>query len=209
MSQTLYVNLFGGPGCGKSVLMASLFVALKKAGHTCEMVPEYVKELVWEDRLEELDNQHHVARMQHRAFMSRKGKTRFVITDGPLGNALFYNRYYPHVCDIQKTEAQVLSWLQDFDHLNLFLTRGNFRYEQEGRYQTEEQARAMDGPLWSTLAQHMPLKRMPAFPCADTLAREIVRISENSESRYRATELFDATSIPSTASSPGLHLVAA
>lgn len=191
MSSTLYVNLFGGPGCGKSTLMASLFVALKKSGHTCEMVTEYVKELVWENRLEELDNQHHIARMQYRAFSARKGKTRFVVTDGPLGNALFYNRHYPHVCDIEKTEAQVLTWLGDFEHLNLFLTRGDFRYEQEGRYQTEAQARAMDDPLWAILSQHMPLQRVPAFPCADTLAREIVRVSEERPDGRSATERFD------------------
>ena len=40
MKNTLIVNLFGGPGTGKSTLMARIFSELKVQGYDCEMVTE-------------------------------------------------------------------------------------------------------------------------------------------------------------------------
>ena len=51
MKNTLVVNLFGGPGCGKSTLMAGIFHQLKLKGYDCEMVTEFMKDLVWEKEL--------------------------------------------------------------------------------------------------------------------------------------------------------------
>ena len=42
--------VFGGPGCGKSTLMARIFAELKTRGYDCEMVTEFAKDLVWEKR---------------------------------------------------------------------------------------------------------------------------------------------------------------
>ena len=42
----IVVNLFAGPGSGKSTTCAGLFSKLKLAGIYCEMVLEYAKELV-------------------------------------------------------------------------------------------------------------------------------------------------------------------
>lgn len=47
--KTLVVNLFGGPGTGKSTLSANIFARLKMDGVDVEMAPEYVKEVVWEE----------------------------------------------------------------------------------------------------------------------------------------------------------------
>ena len=49
MKETLVVNLFGGPGTGKSTMMAGIFAKLKSLGYECL---EFAKELVWENRLE-------------------------------------------------------------------------------------------------------------------------------------------------------------
>ena len=46
---TMVVNLYGGPGTGKTI--ATWELAVKKQGVVTEYVPEYVKELVREDRL--------------------------------------------------------------------------------------------------------------------------------------------------------------
>ena len=42
---TLVVNLFGGPGTGKSTTMAHVFAELKWRGYDCEMSNEYAKEV--------------------------------------------------------------------------------------------------------------------------------------------------------------------
>jgi len=46
---TIVINLMAGPGVGKSTLMAQLFARLKILGYEVEMVPEYVKEKVWDE----------------------------------------------------------------------------------------------------------------------------------------------------------------
>lgn len=45
---TLYVNLYGGPGTGKSTGASYIFSKLKLAGVEAELVTEYAKDLVWE-----------------------------------------------------------------------------------------------------------------------------------------------------------------
>ena len=54
---TIVVNLFGGPGSGKSTFMANLFYHLKCRGVEVEMAPEFAKDLVWEERVQYFDEQ--------------------------------------------------------------------------------------------------------------------------------------------------------
>ena len=49
MRKTLVINLFGGPGVGKSTMCASIFSKLKILGFECEMATEYVKDIVFEE----------------------------------------------------------------------------------------------------------------------------------------------------------------
>ena len=53
MKNTIIVNLFGGPGTGKSTGAAYIFSQLKLAGIDCEFVSEFAKDKVWERRSEE------------------------------------------------------------------------------------------------------------------------------------------------------------
>lgn len=39
------INLYGGPGTGKSTTAAMLFAKMKLAGFNCEYVPEFAKDL--------------------------------------------------------------------------------------------------------------------------------------------------------------------
>ena len=62
---TLVINLFGGPGVGKSTTASQLFANLKWSNINCELVREYAKDKVWENSLELLDNQLYVFAKQH------------------------------------------------------------------------------------------------------------------------------------------------
>jgi adenylate kinase family enzyme len=53
--ETLFVNLFGSPGTGKSTMAASIFAELKWRGVDCEIVTEYAKELTWKAKKESVD----------------------------------------------------------------------------------------------------------------------------------------------------------
>ena len=50
--KTYIINLFGPSGCGKSSGAAYIFSKLKMAGVSCELVPEYAKDKVWENNEE-------------------------------------------------------------------------------------------------------------------------------------------------------------
>ena len=52
MKDTLIVNLYGGPGSGKSTGAAYLFAKLKMAGVDAEYVTEFAKDKVWEGNQE-------------------------------------------------------------------------------------------------------------------------------------------------------------
>lgn len=56
----LVVNLFGGPGSGKSTCAAGVFTLLKLSGVNAELVTEYAKDLTWEKRHVTLANQHYI-----------------------------------------------------------------------------------------------------------------------------------------------------
>ena len=45
---TVVVNMFGGPGAGKTVAALEATAKLKKLGYVVEYAPKYAKELVWD-----------------------------------------------------------------------------------------------------------------------------------------------------------------
>ena len=51
------INLFGGPGSGKSTTAASVFSKLKIMGYNVELVTEFAKDMVWEQHDSIFDNQ--------------------------------------------------------------------------------------------------------------------------------------------------------
>ncbi len=139
MKDTLLINLFGGPGTGKSTMMARVFSELKFDNIDSEMAPEYAKDLVWEESDNLLRNQQlHVLGEQHRRINRLYGKVSVAITDCPLINfALFIPPSNAILNALINEEAK------NFRHLNILLKRVK-PYNPNGRYQTEIQARDMD-----------------------------------------------------------------
>src|SRR3546814_15130333 len=62
------LNFFAGPGAGKSTTTAQVFADLKKKNLNVELVTEYAKDLVWEDRMNVLleDQLYILARSEER-----------------------------------------------------------------------------------------------------------------------------------------------
>lgn len=141
---TKYVNLFGGPGVGKSTTAAILFGEMKKLGMNVELVTEVAKDFVWEGRMGTLDIQPYVTMKQYRNLFRLKGKVDYVITDAPiLLGCVYSDRFNPDM------PATYKSFIVDLHHqmlnpsINICLLR-EFEYKEEGRYQTEEVAKQID-----------------------------------------------------------------
>lgn len=84
MKKTIVINLFAGPGGGKSTLAAALFAKMKENDINCEMVREYVKSWAWQEREIKTTDQLYVLAKQSQAESILYGKVDYVITDCPI-----------------------------------------------------------------------------------------------------------------------------
>ena len=142
---TKVLNLFGGPGCGKSTLSAELFVVLKRRRVSCELVREYVKDWAWEGRPITGFDQFYVVGKQIRKESILYGKVDLVVTDCPIWNSAFYESHYEGTRHLSELCEAYHSYASEHGvvHRN-FLLRRNKPYDTRGRYQNEEEAKAID-----------------------------------------------------------------
>jgi len=83
------------------------------------------------------------------------GVVDFIVTDGPLSHGLYYNMFNKNnTSDKDKTNSYILKCLSEFDNINIFVERGKFKYETEGRIQSEEEAIEIDTVLKHVLKQN-------------------------------------------------------
>lgn len=136
--KTLVLNLFGGPGTGKSTTCAAIFAKLKLSGVNCEMALEYAKDKVWEGSRHVLDNQIYVFGKQYHRIVRLVGQVDIIISDSPLLNSiLYYQDENPHFPAMIAFEHSRLS------NFNVFLQRVK-PFNPAGRLQNEAEAHALD-----------------------------------------------------------------
>lgn len=162
MKKTKVINLVAAPSCGKSLIAALLFAELKSLHFKAEYVQEYAKMLIWQKRLDELANQYNVSYNQYKMIKAIDGQVDFICLDSPLLLGLYYNRHHPNnVCDVQKTENMILSKMNEFNNIYIYLERNpEFPYESEGRIHSEEQSKQMDLEFLDLLHElNIPFKK--------------------------------------------------
>jgi len=155
---TYVINIFGGPGSGKSTTASGLFHYMKLSGYTCELVTEYAKEAVWEGNKDLLHNQLYVFAQQHhrlwRVVNSLKKlpdsdeQDKYVITDSPLLLSLVYGQINNSVDSA--LESLIVSEFFKYPSLNVCLNRTK-EYSMVGRLQTEKAAHKIDEVISDTL----------------------------------------------------------
>lgn len=146
----IVVNLFGGPGIGKSTQASYLFYRLKECQINVELVSEYAKELTWEKNFDKLTDQLYVSAKQNRRLKRLDGKVDVVVTDSPL----LLGIHYATPKFIGGTfEPMVHQLFKGYDNFNVLLTRCK-QYKTEGRNQTEEEAINIDSDVRSLLNDH-------------------------------------------------------
>jgi hypothetical protein len=142
----LVVNLVAGPGAGKSTTAAGVFHELKMLGYNAELVPEYAKDITWEDASRKLENQIYILGKQWHRLWRVATKVDVVVTDSPLFLSLVYGEQEPPCF-----KDLVLHLHDQNDNLTYFVDRVK-AYNPLGRTQTEYEARAIDETVLRILA---------------------------------------------------------
>ncbi len=139
---TKVINLIGAPSTGKSTLMAELFFLMKKQNLNCEMVQEWVKNLIWQDKTSILCNQHYIITEQYKSIKCLQDKIDYIILDTSLVNYIYYNNTdVKNVCNREKTEEYALKLLDEFDNIFIFVERNEkHKFESEGRIHNYNQS---------------------------------------------------------------------
>lgn len=133
----LVVNLFAGPGYGKSTCAAYLFFELKKRHIEVVNVAEFSKDLWYYSGVTPPYNEAYVFGNQLFRIEQACEKADVVITDSPLPLCIVYNdREYLK----ESFERTVMETFASFRNINFLINDQMEDYSEIGRYQNEEES---------------------------------------------------------------------
>lgn len=148
MSKLSVINMFAGPGAGKSTTAAGVFYALKSANIRAELVTESAKDATYEGHKFLLSQQIFLFADQLRRQARLNGKREVIVTDSPiLLPALVYNDRWDCL--------PCLAWeaWKEFDNINYFIKRAK-EYDTEGRNETYLEALDRDADAKAALINY-------------------------------------------------------
>lgn len=131
---TKIINLFGGPGVGKSTIAAGLFYYMKIAGYSVEQPQEWCKQKVYEGTKYPFKDQLYTYACQNKLIKQLIGKVDYVISDSPLFLSVIYQSEETPLFSDFATEN-----FNRYDNVN-FLIRRRHLYQPTGRLHTEKQS---------------------------------------------------------------------
>jgi hypothetical protein len=142
MNKLKVINLFGGPGIGKSVLAAGIYHELGKRDYRVEMARETVKDWCYEDRKMLFDCSLSVFAREYEKLwrIARSGQVDIVVTDHPLLLSVIYNEGEPAIFS-----SYVKSKIEEFANYNYRLIRDpHDNYNPDGRIHDFKEAVFID-----------------------------------------------------------------
>jgi PHP family Zn ribbon phosphoesterase len=170
----IVVNLFAGPGVGKSTTAARIFAELKMHGVNCEMALEFAKDKVWEESFKTMDDQIYIFGKQFHKIWRLKDKVDVIICDSPLPISIVYDKE-----NSEAFHTLIMEQFNKFDNYNILLKRSG-EYQKEGRVQTEEEAKEVDEIVKKVLKDYNIVHRvMPIDGAAMTITERILEELKN------------------------------
>lgn len=146
--QTHIINLYGGPGCGKSTVAAGLFYELKCAGFECELTGEYAKDRTWDGNPEVLNNQPFIFGQQLHRIWRLNNKVEIIICDSPILLSIIYSKE-----NSELFEEFIVEQYSKYNNINFIIDR-TVKYDPIGRNQTEDEAIQLDNKLFNIMKKY-------------------------------------------------------
>ena len=172
------VNLFGGPGIGKSSIAAGIFYKLKKRHISCNNPYEFPKILAWDKNYPAIQDQLYVCANQHRGIAQSYGKVDYIIIDSPIMFSTIYHSYYtkgyPAEYYGKAFHQMVVDLHNKYDNLNILLKRTSDKINKEERFQNLEKSIEIDDLCKLKLEEHnLPYHEIPV---GKNTVKEILKI---------------------------------
>lgn len=180
-NKTTIINLYGGPGVGKSTSAAYLYYLLKARGDNVELVREYVKDWAWEGRKFGIYDELYFLGKQIRHESMLFGKVSYIVTDAPVYMTAYYASIYCPPKMAQGVEAASQAFYQQavddgHRHVHVRLQRDR-PYRADGRYQNEQQALEVDHGIESML-KRLAVPQLVCTPNEEDLRGLLLKIIE-------------------------------
>ncbi|NMA83114.1 MAG: AAA family ATPase [Epulopiscium sp.] len=140
---TIVINLFGGPGSGKTTCALEITSELRKRRIEAEFVGEVAKELIYDGKEKLLDgsfvNELSILTEKFRRINRMYGQVDAIVTDAPIKQSIIYAKE-----GLNTLQMITNSLSQKFNNLNLFVERGNREYQNRGRIHSYEESLKID-----------------------------------------------------------------
>lgn len=164
------INLFAGPGAGKSVTSLFLAAHMQTRNKKVEYVHEYAKTQVWDKRMTDtggiFTEQDYIGAHQHNMIRRLvEHDIDYVVTDTSLLLGLAYMPdWYP-----KSYKPFLLDVFNSYTNINVFIDRGNIPYVAAGRNQTYEEALQKDQEVKQLLSDN----NIPYFTVTQDIYKEV------------------------------------
>ena len=172
----IVINLFAGPGVGKSTTAARIFAELKLMGVNCEMALEFAKDKVWEESFKTMDDQIYIFGKQFHKIWRLKDKVDVIITDSPLPISIVYDKE-----NSKAFHELIMEQFNKFNNFNFLIERGT-DYQEDGRVQTEEEAKEVDKVVKNVLDENkIDYTTLPIEGAAKHISGLILNVLEETD----------------------------
>ena len=167
----LVINLFAGPGVGKSTTAAKVFAELKMKGINCEMALEFAKDKVWEESFRTMDDQIYIFGKQFHRIWRLKDKVDVIICDSPLPISIVYDKE-----NSEAFHTLIMEQFNKFANVNYYIERST-EYQESGRVQTKEEAEKVDKIVLDVLNKYdIKYKSINIDGASDVITNDILKI---------------------------------
>ena len=141
---SIVINLFAGPGVGKSTIAAGIYYELKCKGISCELSGEVAKDKVWEDNPEALSDQPYIFGKQQHRIRRLNNKVDYIISDSPIILSIAYS------CESSiHFNNYIIELHNRYNSLNFYIERNHYEqgFEQLGRKHNLNESLTLDNDI--------------------------------------------------------------
>ena len=184
------VNLFGGPGIGKSSIANGITYKLKKKHISCNNPYEFPKKLAWDHNIPAISDQLYVFANQHRGIAECYGKVDYIVIDSPILFSTIYHRYYtkgyPAEMYGKVFHDMVIDLHRRYGSINILLERGVTIHNDDERFQNYKQSVEIDTLCKNVLDE----TRTPyhTVKVGDDSVKDIMKIIKKHDNGFRGIQ---------------------